>query len=404
MEDKVNQHDLLGHVVRPPLLRASGSLKATLSGRLTPRNSPSFRRSQSTRTPRKDVKIYSSPLQWLQGQRLLPWLVMIAIWSYLGFHVQSKWAHSGANGGDQRFTAFGSRDEVDDQDLRSHVSAEDQGFKKLDSIKDQVTVFPSNGSGKEQKDKVFRKAGPGLQSSARLKKWFWKGNRGLEQERLGNDLQHESNQSLGNYTLLLHSKSSSNSSNNQVHSLKSFVESPPNRSSNENVVVTESTRNINDHEGRDATNVDGNYTMPMNIISGTQHMDVKVKRNTSFGLLVGPFDKTENIVLGWNAGKRYSTCHRKGLFANTVRGRSFIVVLHELSMTGAPLAMMELAAEILSCGGRVSAIALSRKGGLMEELHRRGIKLLKDKSVQSYREAMKSDIVIAGSAVSALWI
>ncbi|XP_057849426.2 uncharacterized protein LOC131060266 isoform X1 [Cryptomeria japonica] len=385
MEEQINQGDLLGHVVRPPSLRASSSLKATLSGRLTPRSSPSFRRSQSSRTPRKDARIYLSPLQWLRGQRLLPWLVVIGIWSYLGFHVQSKWAHSGANDENQGLTAFGSRVEVD-QDLRSHVS--------VDEIKYQISVIQSNTSGKEQGNDVFKKPENGRQSPVRLKKWFWEGNRGQEQGKLGNDLQQKRSQTLGN---------SSSSSIYEVHGFKGAAESPPHRISRENV-VTERTHNTNDPQVNDATGVEGNNKTPTNIISGTEQMDVKVKRNTSLGLLVGPFDKMENKVLGWNSGKRYGTCNRKGLFANTARGRSFILVLHELSMTGAPLAMMELAAEILSCGGRVSVVALSRKGGLIGELNRRGIKLLKDKSVQSYREAMKSDLVIAGSAVSASWI
>ncbi|KAK1298291.1 hypothetical protein QJS10_CPB14g00953 [Acorus calamus] len=128
------------------------------------------------------------------------------------------------------------------------------------------------------------------------------------------------------------------------------------------------------------------------------------RRNTSYGLIVGPFGKTEDNILGWNAEKRRGTCDRKGGFARIVWSRSFVLIFHELSMTGSPLSMMELATEILSCGGSVSAVVLSRKGGLMGELDRRGIKVLKDKAEFSFKTAMKADLVIAGSAVCASWI
>ncbi|PKI71108.1 hypothetical protein CRG98_008509 [Punica granatum] len=73
-------------------------------------------------------------------------------------------------------------------------------------------------------------------------------------------------------------------------------------------------------------------------------------------------------------------------------------------MTGAPLSMMELATELLSCGATVSAVVLSKKGGLMSELSRRRIKVLEDKADFSFKTSMKADLVIAGSAVCASWI
>lgn len=73
-------------------------------------------------------------------------------------------------------------------------------------------------------------------------------------------------------------------------------------------------------------------------------------------------------------------------------------------MTGAPLSMMELATELMSCGATVSAVVLSRKGGLLGELSRRGIKVLPDKAELSYKTAIKADLVIAGSAVCESWI
>ena len=87
-----------------------------------------------------------------------------------------------------------------------------------------------------------------------------------------------------------------------------------------------------------------------------------------FGLLVGPFGPMEDRILEWSPQRRYETCDKKGEFARLVWSRRFVLIFHELSMTGAPLSMMELATELLSCGASVSAVVLSRKGGLMQEL------------------------------------
>ncbi|KAK4361931.1 hypothetical protein RND71_017172 [Anisodus tanguticus] len=73
-------------------------------------------------------------------------------------------------------------------------------------------------------------------------------------------------------------------------------------------------------------------------------------------------------------------------------------------MTGAPLAMLELATELLSCGATVYVVPLSKRGGLMSELSRRKMKVLEDKSDLSFKTAMKADLIIAGSAVCASWI
>ncbi|KAJ4951763.1 hypothetical protein NE237_028595 [Protea cynaroides] len=128
------------------------------------------------------------------------------------------------------------------------------------------------------------------------------------------------------------------------------------------------------------------------------------KRNTSYGLFVGPFGLTEDRILGWNPEKRRGTCDRKGEFARLVWSRKFVLIFHELSLTGAPLSMMELATELLSCGATVSSVVLSKKGGLMAELARRRIKVLEDKAELSYKTAMKADLIIAGSALCASWI
>ncbi|KAJ0075719.1 hypothetical protein Patl1_34091 [Pistacia atlantica] len=126
--------------------------------------------------------------------------------------------------------------------------------------------------------------------------------------------------------------------------------------------------------------------------------------NASYGLLFGPFGVIEDRILEWSPEKRSGTCDRKGAFARLVWSRKFILIFHELSMTGAPLSMMEFATELLSCGATVSAVVLSKKGGLMSELRRRKIKVLEDKGELSFKASMKADLVVAGSAVCASWI
>ncbi|KAG9138651.1 hypothetical protein Leryth_025839 [Lithospermum erythrorhizon] len=128
-------------------------------------------------------------------------------------------------------------------------------------------------------------------------------------------------------------------------------------------------------------------------------------RARNIWLLVGrSFFRLEDRILEWSPQKRSGTCDRKGPFARLVWSRKFVLIFHEMSMTGAPLAMLELATEFLSCGATVSVVALSKKGGLMPELARRKIKVLEDKSDLSFKTAMKADLIIAGSAVSASWI
>ncbi|GJP61830.1 hypothetical protein CLOP_g18954 [Closterium sp. NIES-67] len=181
-------------------------------------------------------------------------------------------------------------------------------------------------------------------------------------------------------------------------------------------------------------------------------------------------------------------CRQAGVFRAAVAGRSVLIVLHEASLTGAPLAGMELAEEVALCvgagrdsaarragqggaaqqvrgrgvgggraGGRVArggkgrkgqraqqrqqrveqqrlrrrqrrqqlqqrqaaaaqkagvvrgragvhVLLLNRKGGLLPELHRRGLNVLKSKGSDSWRAAMAAHVVIASSATAASWI
>ena len=122
----------------------------------------------------------------------------------------------------------------------------------------------------------------------------------------------------------------------------------------------------------------------------------------AFGRVVGPFDDLERRVLG--AGGDNLACSSQGRFPGFVRRKSFVVVFHELSMTGAPLAMLELAGKLVSCGGTVSAVLLSKRGGLYKELVQRGVMIIRDKYASSWKAAARADLVVAGSAACNAWI
>uniref|UniRef100_M4EEI8 Glycosyl transferase family 1 domain-containing protein n=2 Tax=Brassica campestris TaxID=3711 RepID=M4EEI8_BRACM len=128
------------------------------------------------------------------------------------------------------------------------------------------------------------------------------------------------------------------------------------------------------------------------------------KTNVTYGKLFGPFGSIEDRILEWSPQKRSGTCDRNSDFKRLVWSRRFVLLFHELSMTGAPISMMELASELLSCGATVYAVVLSRRGGLLQELIRRRIKVVEDKGELSFKTAMKADLVVAGSAVCATWI
>ncbi|KAG1335496.1 Capsular polysaccharide biosynthesis glycosyltransferase CapM [Cocos nucifera] len=332
MEEGTNKGDLHAKIVRQLSVRTSGSLKSSLSGRSSSRNSPSFRRLNSSRTPRKESKSNSSKFQWIRGNRLVLFLILITLWTYIGFYVQSGWAHN------------------DDR------KAEFVGYKS------------ESGSPKQEKDARIAAA----------------------------SLEANTTTSLSKEPVVVEGKKESD--------LNKFV-----------VSLTKKGRQVSSHQSapkktrrRSGRKSRKNALKPKGVKvenrTGEMEDGMIPRRNTSYGLIVGPFGKTEDRVLGWSADKRKGTCDRKVEFARTVWSRSFVLIFHELSMTGAPLSMMELATELLSCGGTVSAVVLSKKGGLMAELDRRAIKVLKDRAELSFKAAMKADLVIAGSAVCSSWI
>ncbi|KAJ7011742.1 hypothetical protein D5086_001617 [Populus alba] len=331
MEEGKSRGDLHVNVLKQTPLRQGGSFKSTtLSGRSTPRNSPTHRLLHSSRTPRREGR-GSGGIQWFRSNRLIYWLLLITLWTYLGFYVQSRWAH-----GDNKdeFLGFGGKSSNGLLDAEQHT--------RRDLLANDSLVVVTNGTNKIQVrnakkiDVVLAKKGNGVSSNRRA-------------------------------TPKKKSKRGGRRSRAKAHDKQKAT------------VVVES----NDVE--------------------VAEPDVP-KNNASYGLLVGPFGPIEDRILEWSPEKRSGTCDRKGAFARLVWSRKFVLIFHELSMTGAPLSMLELATEFLSCGATVSAVVLSKKGGLMPELARRRIKVLEDRADLSFKTAMKADLVTAGSAVCTSWI
>ena len=266
-------------------------------------------------------------MQWFRSNRLVYWLLLITLWAYLGFYVQSRWAH-GHN--KEEFLGFGNKE--------SNGNTDTEMNPRRDLIAKDDVLAVNNGT---------------IKSEA--------------QEGKG----------MG---VVLAKKENVVSSNRKLKSRK------------------RSKRTRRRSRGKQKTAL------------GVEHLDKEDQepeipnKNTSYGLLVGPFGLMEDRILEWSPEKRSGTCDRKGDFARLVWSRRFVLIFHELSMTGAPISMMELATELLSCGATVSAVVLSKRGGLMPELGRRGIKVLEDRADLSFKTAMKADLVIAGSAVCASWI
>ncbi|KAG0503193.1 hypothetical protein HPP92_003265 [Vanilla planifolia] len=328
MDESNSNADLDGSVLRLNSVRAPAFLKSSLYGRSGARNSTSFRRSQSNRTPRRDSRAGSARLQWIWGNKVLFWLMLITVWAYIGFHVQSRWAHS------------------------DHQKKEFIGYENEDgSVQVQTDSAKDNDSLESRSAKFVVKA----------------------KEQTSGDQANSSDSIRSELTRNGMSKTRKNPPKKRGgRMLKKVVPKAP---------VVEIENPYNEQEDM-----------------------VFPNRSTSFGLMVGPFGDTEDRILEWSPAKRRGTCERKGAFGRIVWSRTFILIFHELSMTGAPLSMMELATELLSCGAYVKVVVLSKKGGLMSELNRRGINILEDKGEISFKAAMKADLVVAGSAVSSSWI
>lgn len=322
MEESSTRGDL-----RQSSFKSGGTFKPTLSGKSTPRNSPTFRRLNSSRTPRREGRSVGGGIQWFRSNRLVYWLLLITLWAYLGFYVQSRWAHGDNK---EEFLGFQNKETNGNPDT------------ELNPRRDLIA-----------KDDVFAVKNGTIKSEA------------------------QDNKGIG---VVLAKKENVVSSNRKLKSRK------------------RSKRTRRRSRGKQKT------ALGVEQLNKEEQEPAIPNKNASYGLLVGPFGLTEDRVLEWSPEKRSGTCDRKGDFARLVWSRRFVLIFHELSMTGAPISMMELATELLSCGATVSAVVLSKRGGLMPELDRRGIKVLEDRADLSFKTAMKADLVIAGSAVCASWI
>ncbi|WOH05564.1 hypothetical protein DCAR_0624983 [Daucus carota subsp. sativus] len=309
-------------------------MKSSLSGRSSPRNSPSFRRINSSRTPRKEGRsssVFSA--SWFRSNRIVLWLLLITLWAYAGFYVQSRWAH-----GDNKEGIFGNVSTQSDEDPVSEQNHRRALIVDEDNSSTKIQVG-KNHSDSEDMDGILEKKGKDAASHPPIlvKKKSKKSRRSSRRGARGKQV-------------------------TPLHTVNNYTE-----------------------------------------VQEVQEEDIP-RSNSSYGLLVGPFGSLEDAILEWSPEKRSGTCDRRSEFQRLVWSRKFVLVFHELSMTGAPLSMMELATELLSCGATVSAVVLSQKGGLMPELARRKIKIVEDKEKVSFKKAMKADLVIAGSAVCASWI
>ncbi|XP_057455204.1 uncharacterized protein LOC130746552 [Lotus japonicus] len=333
MEESNNRGEFLAK--QSSLRSGGGSFKSTLSGRSTPRNSPSFRRFNSIRTPRIEGRggVGGGAL-WFRSNRVLLWLLLITLWAYLGFFVQSRWAHSDKK---EEFSGFGTGPR--------NTNSDDEPSHHRDLLASDNSSLSANNETDRNKAGIVGK----IINVALAKK--------------ENDVPSQSK------------TKSKKRSRRSVRTSKGKA-----RGSKQKRTPEVKNSDIEEPEPE---------------IPDT---------NSTYGMLVGPFGASEDRILEWSPQKRSGTCNRKEDFARLVWSRRFILIFHELSMTGAPLSMMELATELLSCGATVSAVVLSKKGGLMSELTRRRIKVLEDKADLSFKTAMKADLVIAGSAVCASWI
>ncbi|KAG7649373.1 putative phosphatidyl-myo-inositol alpha-mannosyltransferase [Arabidopsis thaliana] len=305
------------------------SVKSSLSGRSTPRGTP---RVYSGRTPRRGHG-GGGAFQWFRSSRLVYWLLLITLWTYLGFYVQSRWAHD--NESKVEFLRFGGRPRKDELYMEK--------IKGLDVVANENSEALVNITGKDD-------AG----SNKRMDVSLIKKDDGVSRRSL----------------------SSKQKTRKTVRTSRSKI-----RVKQKVIKEVLETKDLDDEQ---------DPQLPLT--------------NATYGKLLGPFGSLEDKVLEWSPHRRSGTCDRKSDFKRLVWSRRFVLLFHELSMTGAPISMMELASELLSCGATVSAVVLSRRGGLMQELSRRRIKVVEDKGELSFKTAMKADLIIAGSAVCTSWI
>lgn len=229
MEERIGKGDLQVNVVRQSSLR-QGSLKSTFSGRSTPRSSPSFRKVHSSRTPRREARSTGGFEQLFRSNRLVYWLLLITLWAYLGFYVQSRWAHGDNK---EEILGFGGNP-------RNEISNPEEN-KRQDLIANSSLLAVKNGSSTDQ-----------VAGGERIN---------VVLAKKGNGLSHRST------TSKKRTKRAKRNSRSKMH------------------VKQKETVEV---EGKD---VEG------------QEQEIP-KKNTTYGLLVGPFGSIEDRILEWSPEKR----------------------------------------------------------------------------------------------------
>ncbi|CAM6007520.1 unnamed protein product [Sphagnum balticum] len=324
-----------GAVASPPVFRNS---------------SPSVRRTGSSlrllasKEGRSGVTLLGSKWKsyYFSARRWLPWLVLICLWSYIGFHMQTKWV-----GWELEPEKMVKLETINDQSSRTSLTiTASSSSSSLDSNNSEAVANEDlSGQNGDHDHEVIK-----LISS----------DESLESSSGEDDVREETEWLVGDGT---------------------GIDLQPKKAA---AVAGE--------DGGTLGNMQGEVLLQ--------------KHNSSWGeRLVGPFDGIiERQVPGLLPRQRSRMCKREGLFPEFVKGKNIVVVFHELSMTGAPLAMLELASEMVRCGGKVSAVVLNKKGGLYKELLSRGVFVLRDKFSFSWKAAAKADLVVAGSAACNTWI
>ncbi|KAL3701399.1 hypothetical protein R1sor_019421 [Riccia sorocarpa] len=382
------QIDLTGEVVRPSALIVGRSFKG--SPCLTPTSSPSARRvtpTAKTPPPRRVAENGSSTptkrsnsgsrltgassnslcSRIFSGRCLLSWIVFVGVWTLVGLHVQLSWLYleDAATGNEEIGVHFPSVSGI--RSLAEGQVSPATGFHRA-----QV-AWTLNWFGKAFGSWM---SSTGLISSEELDTAVITQGAGVVLEPVPKQKDE------------IHKHVSAQ------QSITTFQQQFPGRRINTQVSGSEGL----------------GYTLVDDLTKGLEDgnaWDSPSASNYTLGTIVGPFDELERSVLGLQGDeeqKPRSHCRPDSAFAKLVSGKSFVIVFHELSMTSAPLSMLELGAKMRSCGGRVSAVVLNKQGSLNSELVARGIRILQDKAQHSWSAAAKADLVVAGSASCASWI
>ncbi|XP_024517077.1 uncharacterized protein LOC112341365 [Selaginella moellendorffii] len=126
------------------------------------------------------------------------------------------------------------------------------------------------------------------------------------------------------------------------------------------------------------------------------------------GLLVGSYSVRHPAAGISGVDRRDAPPH--GL--HFMRGKNVVLVSHELTLTGGPLLLMELAVLLKNAGATVQWMTINKRDGagsevtdnLEQRLQNKGILLVPAKGEETVRAAVDSDLVVLNTAVAGKWI